>query len=180
MTDRNDLHTLKTLAKRYARANRVPHHKALDLIARELGFPHWKAVANSARNSWRPSPEQLSDVEAFVHKTAPTSQRPPTDRESITLIFGDGEPVEEGTIGSHPCWIEEALDDVHLWGKGWHILVGEAPSAEPMVEVTDKRFKSNPIHDPEFVKEALKIATSAGRESSGAHLFGLAPSIDQT
>lgn len=158
MTDRNDLQTLKTLAKRYARANRVPHHEALDLVAAELGFPHWKAVANAARDSWRPSPEQLADIAALVRKTAPTFQRPQTDRESITLVFGDDEPVEEGTIGPHPYWIEEAMDDVHLSGKGWHILVGEALSAEPVVEVTDKRFKSNPIHDPEFVKEALKIA----------------------
>ena len=36
-------------------------------------------------------------------------------------------------------------------------MIGEAPSAEPVVEVTDRRLKSNPIQDPEFVKEALMI-----------------------
>jgi hypothetical protein len=158
MTDQKNLNTLKTLAKRYARASRVPHHEALDFVAANLGFPHWKAIASATKDDWRPNPEQLAYIEAIVSSTNPSYKRPPTPYESTTSPVGENELVEEGTIGTHQYWLEEALDDVHLYGKGWHILVAEAPSAEPVVEVTDKRFKSNPIHDPEFVKEAIKIA----------------------
>lgn len=140
MTDRNDLHLLKTLAKQYARANRLPHHKALDLVAVKLGFPHWKALSSAAKGNWLPGPEQLANIKAFVRR--------------------DDKPTENGSIGSYSFWIEDALDDVHIFGRGWHIQIGEAPSLAPVIEVTDKRIKSNPIHDPEFVKEALNIANA--------------------
>lgn len=158
MTDRSDLHDLKTLAKRYARANRIPHHKALDLVATAIGFPHWKAAANAAKGDWRPSPEQLADVEALVRGTIPALR---TDHEP-NLVLGDEGP-EEGAIGAHPYWIEESLDEVHVYGRGWHIMIGEAPSAEPVIEVSDRRFKSNPIQDPEFVKEVLEIGQARAR-----------------
>ena len=105
MTDRNDLHALKNLAKQYARANRIPHHQALDLVAAELGFPHWKAVANAAKDSWRASPVQLAGVEAFVSKMAPALQGFTTEWQTITATFCDDVLVEEGNIGPDPYWV---------------------------------------------------------------------------
>jgi hypothetical protein len=47
MTERNDLRQLKTIAKHFTRMQRLAHHEALDLIARELGHPHWRARRDS-------------------------------------------------------------------------------------------------------------------------------------
>ncbi|MES0827929.1 hypothetical protein [Ruegeria sp. SCP11] len=40
MTKKNETTTLITLAKRYARADRVAQHAALNAIAAALGFSH--------------------------------------------------------------------------------------------------------------------------------------------
>ena len=77
--------------------------------------------------------------------------------------------MEEGNIGPHSYQIEESWADVHMFGKGWHIQLDETPSAEPVIEVTDRRFKSNPIRDPEFVEEALRVA-KAYAERVRAHM----------
>jgi hypothetical protein len=41
MTKKNEIDTLKKLAKRHARANRIAQHESLNAIASELGFAHW-------------------------------------------------------------------------------------------------------------------------------------------
>ncbi|WP_297834338.1 hypothetical protein [uncultured Roseibium sp.] len=164
MTDRNIHHTMKILAKRYARANRLPHHQALDLIANKLGFSHWKAAQTAAKGGWQPSSEQLAEVKAFAREAVPAFQEPPSDGDPATFMFAGDQPPEEGKIGSHTYWIQVSLGDVHMHGEGWHIQLGEAPSAKPFVEVTDRRVKSNPIHDPEFVKDALKIARAKAKD----------------
>lgn len=164
MTDRNILHTLKVLAKRYARANRLPHHQALDMIAAKLGFSHWKAAQTAAKGGWQPSSEQLAEVKAFAREAVPAFQEPPADGDSTTFTFTGDQPPEEGKIGPHVYWIQVSLGDVHMYGEGWHIQLGEAPSAKPFVEVTDRRVKSNPVHDPEFVKDALKIARAKAKD----------------
>ncbi len=71
MANRNKIHKLKTFAKRYARASRLPQHEALDLIAVELEFPHWKALAIEGKRGWLPSAENLAAVESFVRKRCP-------------------------------------------------------------------------------------------------------------
>ena len=50
------------------------------------------------------------------------------------------------------------MDEVFVRGRGWMVHVPEAPSKQPCVRVTDKRYKVNPIHDPDFVARALEIA----------------------
>jgi len=44
MTIRNELDTLRTFAKRLARKHRIPHHSALDIIAKQYGHSHWNAL----------------------------------------------------------------------------------------------------------------------------------------
>ena len=149
MTDTSHLDTLKRLAKQYARTNRIPHHQALDLIANVLDFPHWKAVAAAARTDWNPNAEQMTEVEAFVRETYSPPER---------SLLG------EGKIGPHSYQIEDDLDDAHIFGEGWHIHLSEAPSADPIVAVTDRRIQPNPIYDPEFVREALEIARARAKE----------------
>lgn len=61
MTTKNEIDTLKTLAKRYARANRIAQHEALNALAAELDFASWTKLSDilSARcrlcNSTEPS-----------------------------------------------------------------------------------------------------------------------------
>ena len=54
MTTKNEIYTLKTLAKRYARANRLPLHQALDQLAAHFEFPHWAALASKAKQVHEP------------------------------------------------------------------------------------------------------------------------------
>jgi len=158
MTDRNTLHSLKVLAKRYARASRLPHHQALDLIAAELGFSHWKAVQTAAKGGWEPTEEKLSELRAFTRQAVPELQETQTDNALPSSAFAGDQPAEEGKIGRHTYWIQVSLGDVHMYGEGWHIQIDEAPSAKPYVEITDRRVKANPVQDPEFLDKAIRIA----------------------
>lgn len=76
MTETNNLHSLKVLAKRYARANRIAQHLALDLIAGELDFPHWSKLITAVKNGWRVNAQQMTDVEAFAMRALPTDLSP--------------------------------------------------------------------------------------------------------
>ena len=60
MTTKTKIDVLKLLAKRYAHATRSNHREALDAIASELGFPHWKAFTVKAKQGWMPSEEELA------------------------------------------------------------------------------------------------------------------------
>ena len=56
---------------RYARAQRVPLHKARDTVAERLGFPHWNDVTKANKAGWSPTPAQLSDIETLLSDTLP-------------------------------------------------------------------------------------------------------------
>ena len=43
-------------------------------------------------------------------------------------------------------------------GRGWQIVVPEAPSASSKISVTDRRIKLNPILDEVFHDRALRVA----------------------
>ena len=62
MTDRDELHTLRTFAKRLARKHRIPHHNALDIIAMQYGHPHWNALMKAWDKGWCPAPHELIDI----------------------------------------------------------------------------------------------------------------------
>ena len=121
MTIKNEIQTLKTLAKRYARANRLPLHKALDAMAAELGFVHWSEVAKKAKARWLPSEEEVSRAEAFArlaHQDADTKQ------SFIEARFARpvDEPVRQGRIGDHGFAVYEVLGDIRMEGEGWRSL----------------------------------------------------------
>ena len=157
MKNTNTLRTLKTLAKRFARASRIPQHAALDLIAVELEFPHWKALATKATRGWLPSVENLAAVESFVRQSHPTF-----DKKGMYLGHMMSrpidEPIKEGTIGKHTFRVFEALGDIRMEGEAWCILVGEAQFSQPIVEIEAVHSESNPVSDSAFLTEALAIA----------------------
>jgi hypothetical protein len=160
MTERNELHLIKTIAKRLARIRRIAHHEALNLIASELDFPHWRALTVALEKGWRPSPSQIKIAEGLLTAIYPNAMATDGSEHNLTITFA-GE--EQGYIDGHPYWL--SIDfEVLMQGRGWAIYVGEAPSEKPQIMVTDRRFKANPILNPEFVAKALEVAQAAAEK----------------
>lgn len=160
MSNREELSTLKLVAKRVARARRVPHAEALDAVAASLGRPHWNALMSDVRNGWTSTEEDVTVARQIALEGWPDDL---ADRgfqhQSVSL---DGS--EHYDIDGHA--FKGIVDtEVHLFGRGWHVHVGEAPSEEPLVEVTDRRIKKNPILDPAFVAKVLELAATKAQEA---------------
>lgn len=152
MTLRNELQFLKISAKRIARARRIAHHEALDLIASQLGQPHWNGLVSTWENGWRP---KLKAVEAL----ATTEKSIDSDVMAIPIL-GIGCGVEKhGYIDGHPYSLEIDFE-VLMGGEGWAILLEHAPSEKPVIEIYDRR-ENNPILDPAFKSKALAICNAA-------------------
>ena len=141
MSSHDAMRDLRTVAKRFARAQQIGHAKALDHVAREIGHPHWNALRAASKKGWLPSQDDLDRAAALLESTAPGDET-------------------EGVIDGHAYRIDVGLDDVHMTGRGWHIHVPEAPMTPPTIEVTDRRDEANPIYDPAFVEKALAIANA--------------------
>ncbi len=156
MTERKELQTLKTIAKRFARAKRIAHHKALNSVAQELQYPHWRALTVAWDKGWRPSASQLEALPKLEAQAHPYSLFRSPD--------ADGEPWARysGEIDGHRYAIEIDFEVV-MAGRGWTILVEQAPSETPQIEI-DRRIKDNPILDSEFRARVLVIATKAAEE----------------
>jgi hypothetical protein len=153
MTPRNDLHTLKTIAKRMARAKRIAHHEALDLIARDLKQPHWNALSAAWDHGWRPEPEAVEALASGEKAIDPDVMAIP--------VLGIGQGVEEhGIIDGHPYTLE--IDFEVLMGEigWWAILMEHAPSKPPLIEIYNQSA-DNPILDPQFREKALAICNDA-------------------
>lgn len=164
MTESTAIRKLKTFAKRFARANRIAQHRALDLVAGELGFSHWNALIIASKTGWLPRSEGLAKIEAFVRDTNPTFQVREVNPEAIHLRLGYMAQAEGGKIGDHAYWLMDALDDVYMAGEGWTIRVPEAPNAAPIVEIAEHSPSSNPINDPVFLQEAIRIARARSQQ----------------
>ncbi len=146
------LQSLKTIAKRFARARRIPHHKALDLIALHLDQPHWNALTAAWNKGWRPDPTD----EGFIS----TVEKTIDDPIMAIPVLGIGQGVEEhGSIDGHAYRLEIDFE-VHMAQIGWwSILLEHAPSEEPQIEIYVS--ENNPILDPVFKQKALAICHSA-------------------
>lgn len=155
MTNYNELQSLKTIAKRRARRQRITHHEALDAVANEFDFPHWKALTVAWEKGWRPAPARL---EAFANASnagnADKSSEPP-----IGLGFAT---VEHGSIDGHDYTLEIDFEVV-MYGQGWSLCVEQAPSEDPVIEVYDEST-DNPVRDDAFVSKALMITDIAAEK----------------
>ena len=157
MTKKNEIYTLKTLAKRYARANRIAQHEALNAVAAELGFPNWTQLASKAKRGWFPSVEQLTQAEAFVRQSHPGSG----EKESFidkSISRPVNEPIRQGKIGDHTYRVFESFGDIRLEGEGWRILLGEAQFSQPIVEIEKPHADTSPVRENDFFDAALAIA----------------------
>ncbi len=155
MTNYNNLNSLKIIAKRLARRQRIAHHKALDAVANAFEFQHWKALTIAWETGWRPDPAKVDALaNASNAGNVDTHSRPP-----IGLGFTT---KEHGSIDAHDYTIEIDFE-VLMYGQGWAICVEQAPSEEPVIEMYDDSM-DNPILDPAFVSKALTIANIGAEE----------------
>lgn len=146
MTIRNELVSLRIIAKRLARAMRLPLHHALDLIATGCGKPNWPALMRAWDGGWRPSKEQLDALSE------------PEDAAAFTRRVFDVEE-SEGTIAGAPYEIEIGFDYAAVFVKGsWSVYMDHAPSEAAKIE---KYVTPNPLDDDAFMAEVMKIANAA-------------------
>lgn len=158
MTEANDLHTLRLLAKRYARANRIAQHQALDLVAVQLSFPNWVKLIAASKNGWQVEPHGMARLEAFVNAPMPAASFRQGDAEAMSRRFTHLREADRGMIGEHAYRLLDVLHDVVISGEGWSIRVPENPSAMAIVETYTAQGATCPVLDPEFLQAALAIA----------------------
>lgn len=157
MTTKNEIDTLKTLAKRYARASRIAQHEALNALAAEMGFAHWAQLAAKAKQGWLPDSDQLAQANAFVRGTYPGADEQESFIEKSFARPVD-EPIRQGKIGEHTYRVFEFFGDIRVEGEGWRILVGEALFSQPVVEIEKPHAATSPVRKPDFLNAALAIA----------------------
>ena len=157
MTTKNEIDTLKTLAKRYARANRIAQHEALNALAGELGFASWTKLVAKAKQGWLPSAEQSTQVEALVRGTHRRAEGQETFIEESFSRPVDM-PIREGRIGEHAYRVFEVLGDIYMQGEGWRISIGEALLSQPVVEIEKPHAATSPVRNRDFLNAALSIA----------------------
>lgn len=176
MTMIESLDTLRTLAKKLARTRRIKHFSALELVAQQLGYPHWNALTADHKKGWHPSSTHIAAIQGLVHAANPLSAKtlgtttvdPLSQIPGIALKATSSQPKNPadafsaedvlGELDGFQFHLSVVLDDVIIEGRGWRIVVPEAPSASPEISVTDRRIKSNPILEESFAKKALRAA----------------------
>src|SRR5688572_8333513 len=129
MTETNDLRRLRILAKRYARANRIAQHQALDLIAVQLSFPNWVKLVVASKEGWQAKPEGIARVKAFAKAPTPEATFRQGDADAMSRRFIYLQEADRGTIGEHAYRLLDVLHDVVMSGEGWCIRVPENPGA---------------------------------------------------
>jgi hypothetical protein len=157
MTKNYHLKKLSKLAKNYARANEIAHHKAIDLIAAELGFAHWNALIGESKKGWQPSDDDILAAKAFVKNTVPIRHAEQDDADTVCGNLFSAEEVITGSIKGETYQLLDSLGDVHIYGEGWHICVPENPNSAPIIEIDQDMKHSSAMNDPEIVGEALEI-----------------------
>lgn len=65
------LDTIKTLAKKLARARCIKHIIALEITAQQLGYPHWNALTADYKRGWRPSSIQIESLNGLLDTVNP-------------------------------------------------------------------------------------------------------------
>ncbi|AZO33564.1 MAG: hypothetical protein EOS54_03945 [Mesorhizobium sp.] len=153
MTNSDQLKELKTAARNIARAKRIHHVGALDMVAQALGYSHWNALTSAERKGWRPTVEHLAIAGALALTENPLIS---IDTDPWSAL---GPDKFEGELQGHKYRISTLSDDVRMWGRGWEVILPEAPLAAPRIRVTDRRIKANPIEDANFRNAAIEITS---------------------
>lgn len=145
MTIQNELDEFRIFAKRLSRKHQIPHHNALDIIAKQQGHPHWKALMKAWDQGWRPAPWDVVDI-----NESSITESPIRGIDKVKTL--------EGEIADEPYTLRIYFDDVVIGGNGWGIHLGHAPSEPAEIETYTK---PNPLDDKAFFSEVMKIAMEA-------------------
>lgn len=157
MTTKNEIDTLKTLAKRYARANRIAQHEALNALAAELGFANWTKLTAKAKQGWLPGADQLAQAKVFVRGSHPHAEGHQGFIDGSLSRLVD-EPIRQGNIGQHAYRVFETFGDIRIEGEGWRIVIGEALLSQPAVQIEKLHADKSPVCKQDFLNAALMIA----------------------
>ncbi len=166
----DNLILLKSLGKRLARAQRVPHMEALDCIARRLGKPYWRALSEAHKKGWAPSPEQLADVKEFVDNAIASDGL--NTRDAALAAFGDSlrftrwapehvAPMDadeiHGELDGQMFYLVGDAFEVGFGSQGWEIILDQSPAAKPELRRLGGRVKSVASLDPTFIERATQL-----------------------
>ena len=146
---------LKTLGKRYARATTITHTEALNVLAAEMGFVHWKALSDANKEGWLPSEVDLAKASELVRLVGGNTE---ATASTSDFEFNNESISEKGELCGHQFWIGDYLGDAIVSGVGWELRIPEAPFKAPIVEIDERYAEISPVRDPEFLSKLLDIA----------------------
>lgn len=166
------LNIIKNVAKRLARAQRLQHIVALEIVARELGQTHWRGLAEAYKLGWRPTPEQTVNLQALLTKYLDTASTGDRDQTPTLSALGDGLVFTRwvpdnvalmeaddinGILDGHPFYLVGDEFSVAIGSQGWEIILDQPPSAKPAVRRLGGRVKSVTALDPAFLERAIQL-----------------------
>lgn len=115
------LKELKSVARKIARARSIKHVSALSIVAKSLGFPHWNALTVAKKKGWLPSVDNAVTAQALLAAVNSTGS---IDSGSTPGTYD--EPAT-GEIQGHAYQVSDTLDDTFVRGRGWEVILPEAP-----------------------------------------------------
>lgn len=164
--------TLKSIAKRFARTQRLQHIAALDTVARQLGKANWRSLAEAYKQGWRPSSDQLGNLEDSLRDQVEAFSAADAGQNSDLSAFGDSlvftrwepghvTPMEaddiHGELDGYAFYLVGDEFSVAIGSQGWEIELDQAPSAKPKARRLGGRIKSVEALDPAFKERATQL-----------------------
>lgn len=146
MTFKNELDILRSFAKKLSRKHQIPHHNAIDIIAKQYGHAHWNALMKAWDNGWCPSPHELVDINEI-------SEPEESDTRGLGFL-----KTTQGHIAGEPYTLEVGFDYAVIYGTGWAVLFDHAPSKPPEIETYTS---PTPLDNKAFLKDVLAIGKTA-------------------
>jgi hypothetical protein len=168
----DSLTKIKSVAKQFARTQRIKHIAALELIAGEMGKPHWRGLAEAYKLGWRPTPEQLERLDGMLSDHLDGSALEAPGQAAAINEMGNGlvftrwvpEDVSameadeiHGRLDGHPFYLVGDEFSVAFGSQGWEIILDQPPSAKPEFRRLGGRVKSVAALDPAFAKRAIQL-----------------------
>ncbi|MEO7222424.1 MAG: hypothetical protein ABIY37_08120 [Devosia sp.] len=169
------LTAIKISAKRLGRAQRLQHFAALEIVARKLGQPHWRGLAEAYKHGWRPTTDQMDhllpdDLNASVPGAG--NETSELDVLGNSLVFtrwapDDVAPMDadetHGELDGHPFYLVGDDFSVAIGSQGWEITLDQSPSATPMIRRLGGLVESIEALDPTFVERATQLVKVRAR-----------------
>ncbi|MCW0983283.1 hypothetical protein OK142_20880 [Agrobacterium sp. BT-220-3] len=166
------LTTLKIVAKKLARKRRIQHFAALEIVAREVGKPHWRGLAEAYKQGWQPTPAQMESLPDLLSEPVGASSTQIAGQTTDVLAFGDKlafsrwvpddvKPMEAdeiyGELDGRKFYLVGDEFSIAFGSQGWEIGLDQAPSAKPELRRLGGRVKSVEALDLAFIERATQL-----------------------